>query len=416
MPDVTNQEWISILKRAAESQTPEAEGRAHRMIVARGMQYGTASQGERDAATSLLTISQIVDISMTKLKEIREKYLRDEIKEIDYINLTSDIVDPTLQLIGTWEAQRNHSIKEILRRIALVASALFSLVLIGIPFFIILRKQEKAFKAETEQLNQAIFQANEANSQAMVLKKLSNIPAILEEIKKRYTDHRRQELINDQLVADWEDYEKVPLESRPPYDEDFERDIKKGACFRRIDRALNIEDQMPIPSPRLDGRQRLQQALTSLQALLKQPEDRRWAEVLQVAVTHASLLTAFLAALSAINVDVASVQWEANGQYYSIKAAFSNQSFPVILEILRHPKTGIIEKVNATVKGSMDIVRYHTTGDENPQVIIPRAITEDLTYSIAFGQNNRPIISDLHSQLKANFYIPEKQLKGNKPV
>jgi hypothetical protein len=412
VPDVTSQEWISILKRAAASQSPEAEGSLHRDTVAKGMQYGTAIQSEMDASTSPLTISQIVDISMTKLKEIREKYLRDEIKEIDYINLTSDIVDPTLQLIAAWEAKKNHSVKEVLRRIALVASALLSLVLIGIPFFFILRKQERAFKAEIDRLKQAIFQANEVNSQAMVLKKLSNIPAILEEIKKRYTDHRRQELINDQLVADWEDYEKVPVESRPPYDEEFERDIKKGACFRRIDRVLNIEDQVPIPSPRLEGSQRVQQALSSLQALLKQPEDRRWAEVLQVAVTHASLLTAFLAALSAINIDVASVQWEANGQYYSIKATFSNQSFPVILEIIRHPKTGNIEKVNVTVKGSMDIVRYHTMGDENPQIIIPGAITEELKYSIAFGQNNRPVISDLHSQMKANFYIPEEQLKG----
>jgi hypothetical protein len=123
---------------------------------------------------------------------------------------------------------------------------------------------------------------------------------------------------------------------------------------------------------------------------------------LQIAVTHATLFTAFKAALSTFNIDAASVQWEKNGKYYSIKSILSNLSPPVILEMLRHPQTGTIEKVKVTVRGSIDIVSYDTEKLDAQNMLVPNAITEELKYSITFGANNRPVISDLHSQMSAN--------------
>lgn len=393
MNHVTLQEWISLLKTATESQDLEIE---------KGTKYCPESQTQIDQMMSQLTLPQIVDISLEKFKELREEYLKNERRETDYLNQTADLADYTLKLIAAWEIKRNHTIKQLLRKFALILSALLSVVLIGIPFFLKLREADKKFKAEAIQLKQSIHQGIEDNTHALLLKKLENIPSILKEIKERYKDHRRQELINDQLLADWEDYEKIPSESRPLYDEEFERDIKRGACFLRIDRTLNIKDQTPLPFHHLESHQRVKEAASFLQELLKKSEDQRWSPILQMSITHASLLTAFQAALSAVNINVANVQWESNGKYYSIKSIFSDQFPPIILEIIRHPKTGTIEMVHVTVKGSMDIVSYQINGNENPKMIVPNVITEELKYSIAFDENHRPVISNLHSQMDAS--------------
>jgi hypothetical protein len=326
-------------------------------------------------------------------------------KETEYLNLTNDLVEDTLKLIAAREAKRNQPIKRWLRSIAIVLSVLFSFVVIGIPFFLKLQNEDKKFKAEIDQLKEAVLQANQTDVQVMLLKKLDNIPFILNKIKERYKDHGRQELINSQIRNDWQDNEKIPVDSRTPYDEEFERDIKKGASFQRIDKILNIEDQQPLPLHQSNGDLSVQEAASFLKELLKKPEDQRWLPVLQIAATHASLLTAFKAALSAFNIDFASVQWEANGQYYSIKSIFSNRSPPVVLEIIRHPKNETIEKVNVTIKGSMDIVSYHTAGNEDPKMLIPGAITEELTYSIAFGEDHLPVVNALHSHMKSNVSI-----------
>jgi len=399
---MTLQEWISILKRSAESQDPDAaRGSEVQSIATNGNSYFTVVQTQIDSSTSRLSLPQIVEISVAKCKEVRERYLKNEIKETDYIDLTNDLSDYTTKLITTWETKRNHSTQQLFRKIALFLSALFSFVIIGIPFFIKLLNENKKFKVETDQLKQKILQANEANSHAMLIKKLDNIPAILKEIKERYKDHRRQELINTQLVRDWQDDEKIQQEFKSRYDEEFERDIKRGASFLRIDQASNIEDQKPIPAQNLEGDQRVQAGASFLKELLKKPEDKRWEPVLQIAVTHACLLTAFKAALSAFNIDAARVQWEANGKYYSIKSTFSEKSPPVLLEIIRDPDNGTIKMVHVTVKGSMDIVSYNTIGHEDPKIIVHDAITEELKYAIAFGEDNRPQISDLNSQIDA---------------
>lgn len=401
MNDGNPQQWAAILKTILKLQNLEAESDiAKQVIVAKGNQYCIVNQTQIDSSVSQLTLPQIVGVSLAKLKEVQEGYLKNTIKDTDYIHLTNDITDDTLQLITVHEKARDHSITQLLRKCALVLSALLSCIIIGIPFFLKLRQEDKKFRAEITSLKQSVLQAREDNSKAMLLKKINNIPSILEEIKKRFTDQRRQELINTQLLTDWLEDEKIPVESRPPYDAEFESDIKAGASFQRIDNVLNIEDKERLPALHLNAEQRIQEAAAFLKALLQDPGDQRWEPVLQLAVTHAGLFTAFKAALAAFNIDASNIQWENNGKYYSIKSISSDEFPPVILEIIRHPKTERIEQVNVTVKGSVNIVSYNIAESEASKMMISDAITEELRYSIIFGEDNRPIVRDLHSQLE----------------
>lgn len=365
MNDITPQEWNSILEKIADYKLP-----------------------------------QIVEISIDKLKEAREKYLKNEMKEINFISLTNDITNSTLELIKGEEMKKSPSS----RKIALFLSALFSFILIGIPFFLKIRKEDKKLKTDICHFKQTILETCEANSYAILLKKLDHLPFILQDIQKQYTDHRRQELINAQMLADWRDGENIPLESRPLYDREFENDIQAGASFQRIDRASNIEDKERLPLLKLHTNSRVKEGAAFLKELIKKPEDQRWEMILQLAVTHASLFTAFKAVLAAFNVDAAKIQWEKNGKYYSIKSVFSDTFPPIILEIIRHSQYETIEKVIVTVRGSLDIVSYNTARHDDLRIIIPKAITEELHYSISFGEDNRPMISNLHSQMQANIY------------
>lgn len=400
MNRITPQDWISILK------TAEARKKKTHPTFFTNL---SESPQEQIDPFSRFSLAQFVELSLLKLKEIREEYLKNEIDETTYIALSNDIADYTFKLIAAQEEERNHSLRQWLRKAALALSALFSLVLIGIPFFLKLRREEKNFEAEIDQFRQAVVQACKANSHARLLRQLTHIPSMLEKIKAHYTDHRREELINTQMREDWLEYQRIPVESRPSCDEEFEKDIKRGASFRRIDKALNIEDKERIPPLHLDAHQRVQKAVAFLKELIKTPEDRRWEQILQLSVTHACLTTTFKAILSAFNIDETSIQWEENGKYYSIKSVFSDEFPPVILGIMRHPKTKTIEKVLVAIKGSLDIVSYNTAGNELPRMIVPNAITEELKYLITFGEDHLPLISNLHSHIESHISIQEKK-------
>ncbi len=73
MNPVTPQEWMSILKTAVESQNLGIEnGMTHQYIVVKDNRYCTVNQTQTDPSNPKLSLSQIVEISVHKLKEVRK--------------------------------------------------------------------------------------------------------------------------------------------------------------------------------------------------------------------------------------------------------------------------------------------------------------------------------------------------------
>lgn len=349
-------------------------------------------------------LSQIVETSLAKMVEIREKYLKNEMDQTEYINLTDDITDLTLIRISNREKTIDNLFKPLLRLISYAFSPL------KIPYFEKFDEEDQKFKETLASDRLKISQANDDNVKEMVVKKIKNLTPLFQELKERFNDERKKELINIQLVADWQEYEKTPAILRHPYMDEFERDINNGARFLRKDPALKIDDTVPLPLIQTDPKQRVQKASFYLQELLKKPDDQRWATILQIAATHATFITAFRYPLSIFNIDASKFQWQSKGKYYSIKSVFSKLYAPNVLEVIRSPQTGIIEKVNVTIKGSMDIVRSSlSVNEETVKIILPDALKEELQFSIIFAENKQPAIQDLLSRIETN--IPSKMIR-----
>ena len=338
--------------------------------------------------------SEIIQISLAKLNELREKYLNNEVEEVEYLNQTQEIVDQTRLRITSWENRRNHPVKQLLSLFAYAFSPF------KIPYFLKISEEDWKFKYEMNTFKESIRQANERNLKGLVGKKLAGMAPLYAQLKERFNDDRKRELINTQLILDWQEYEKTPAILRSPFMDEFERDIKNGASFKRIDPVLNIEDHEPLPPPYLDSKKRVEEALALLQELLKKTEDQKWNSILQFSVTHATLITAFRLPLSTYNIEASKVQWESEGKYDSIKSVFSKNSPPVVVEVIRSPQNGLIEKVKVIVKGSIDIVSYHPGEKEADQkTIAPDALKIELKYAIIFDEKNQPLIQELQTQM-----------------
>lgn len=396
--DQTPKEWISILKTA----TQPLEEKIRSLVVEKDKRFIAIPENQLGDSLNPLPLNLIVNYSLEYLKNVQQDFLNKKLNDADYLDQTEDIALYTGQFID------QSSQPSYLRRFLLLLSAILSPLLIGIPFFLKMKREDEKLIKQQNQFKEQIEKAKESNFQVLVKAKLEELPSLVDRINKEFTDKRKQALLNKQIFADWEEDNALLSEEKASFDPEFERDIKSGATFIRIDRSLNIEDKEPVPAKDLGREQRVEKGLLLLDELLVKPADLRWREILQLLVTHANLLTAFKAALSAFNISVTHIQWEASGLCYSLKAVFSDDYPPVIIEVKRHLERNNIERVDVKVKGSMDIVIVNLEGKESPKMVFPHVVSESLTYFVSFDEKTElPRVEHLHSELAMHTLKPQ---------
>jgi uncharacterized protein (UPF0248 family) len=115
-------------------------------------EYKIAFKGKE----SKIPVTTIVKISKEKMFEEKNKVLSSE-KTVDaFCTSTRDIVKYTQAIIDARQSKRDQPINQLLRGAGYVLAAISSVILIGIPFLIMLRREDETFKKEMEQLKSEI--------------------------------------------------------------------------------------------------------------------------------------------------------------------------------------------------------------------------------------------------------------------
>lgn len=154
--EINPEQWRNLLR---SSQTSKGPNRKY-VVLQEGKGYVAMPSSEFDDKTKKLPLSVIADISKLKLSEAKSavqkgKYLtKEEVK--NFTGLGSSIATYTNQMIEAERADRDQPLKKVARGVALVLSALASLALIGIPFFILLRQHNKEFENEMSKLHENV--------------------------------------------------------------------------------------------------------------------------------------------------------------------------------------------------------------------------------------------------------------------
>lgn len=150
---INPEQWRNLLRSAQASKGPHRKY----VVLKEGEGYSSSVLDEK---TKKLPISEIVDISKRKFDQAKfdvQDLTHENVK--NFTALGSSIATYTDKMIEARQTKRDQPLKKIVRGVALVLSALASLALIGIPFFILLRQGNKKFESEMNKLK--------ANVQAM---------------------------------------------------------------------------------------------------------------------------------------------------------------------------------------------------------------------------------------------------------
>lgn len=233
---------------------------------------------------------------------------------------------------------------------------------------------------------------------ANILNQIKNLPNLLADLSSRLKDEDRLEVLKDRMKEDYPtDQDYVDL---------FKKDMERGVTFVIRDSTSSENDDFkPQPSNELSQDEKFATGTKVLQNLLSNESDKKWEKVLQLVATQTSLNNLFDGPMMMFNATAASSAWIGeNGGYHVLRAAFPDALPPIYLEIIRNETTKEIEALNVRVEGSLDIISYNSSISINADKKIRQeeAIQGSLTYRVTLDENDRPIISDLHSNLETN--------------
>ncbi len=396
MSVINAQKWKEILEVVVKSQANE-KGRQplpSQYVVVNGKQYQYAEQdkiGERKK----LSVKEVVNVSKEALEGAAKE------KDVDWEKLekqTTEITNYLQQLVEAREGKRNQRYKRFFRTVALILSAVASVVLIGIPFLILLRRADQKFALEIQSLRKELFLLR---YNPKIQQELGHLPSVLENLPRFIKDDNRQEQLQQQLQKDLKESELGKIAPQ------FKKDMNRGVSFQRKDETLKIKDSLVQPSLKLAGERRIKQGQALLKRLLKSEQDKKWEQVLQLVASQTSLNTLFDQIILFFNLDAgmnSDLHWEDQGNSYALKTAFSEQLPPIEIEVIRNAQKNI-EKIKVRVKGALDIGYYNTRNGEIIEAVAPKAIKGELEYEVTLVEDHSPVVSGLKTRLEANLKL-----------
>lgn len=164
MTKITPKEWKSLLEQAVYSHQPDKGKKGgHEYIVAQDGTFSSKTLQSKEAPR--LSIQEITEISKNAFTELTKELTTPitQKKAHEYRQLVKDIHDLTKKLIGFREEKRNRFGVNFLRTVAHVISALASLILIGIPFFLLIRNHNIKFWQDISAMKEAVLEAGKAS-------------------------------------------------------------------------------------------------------------------------------------------------------------------------------------------------------------------------------------------------------------
>lgn len=143
-------QWSELLRHSIASH----DNQPHEYIVHDGKGYHLLPSTKQR-----LSLQEIKEISKNTIEELSSLNVSNE-EILKNKALAGQIANHTRQLIKTREEKYNQFSNRALRTIGLIVSAVASVALIGIPFFILLRNQASRFHQEMDELRKEIFDPN----------------------------------------------------------------------------------------------------------------------------------------------------------------------------------------------------------------------------------------------------------------
>lgn len=403
MTAINVQEWKDILATVVKSQTTEKGQQLlpSQYVVVAGKQYQHVGR-DKIGKSKKLSVKEIINVSKSTLEEAKKE------EAVDWQALGKQIEEITgyvQKLIEAREGKRNQWHKRLLRGIALILSAVTSVILIGIPFFILLRRANQQFALEMQSLRRELSSVRQQTQeiQAKIKQQVKHLPAVIESLPQYINDDSRQKQLQYQLRKDLKETDFGEMAPQ------FRKDMNRGVSFQRKDVTLEIEDRSAQPSLELVGEQRIEKGQTLLQDLLKRDQDKKWEQTLQLVASQTSLNTLFDQVILLFNLDVGmnlDLQWENQNKSYALKAAFSEQMPSIELEVIREAQ-GDIEKVKVKIKGAVDIGSFNTRDGKITAVVADQAIKGELEYEVTLAEDHSPVVSRLKSRLEVNLSTPQ---------
>lgn len=229
----------------------------------------------------------------------------------------------------------------------------------------------------------------------------TTIPFINSDDYKNQIQHSISSIFSNQLT----DYYSILPKKKPALMGQFEKDIPRGNTFKRKDTFRKIDDPTPIPP--LGAKKKLSDASKAIMDLIVDPEEEGpWINILQLAVSQTSLNATFMKPKIDLAQLAVNVTWTEETKEYVLTAEFSEgKPPPTLIEMIRNDN-GIIEKVNVSIEGSLDLVKKETTSSDeienetlsekaSQSFCIKGAIQSKLNYTITLDKSKNPIISDV---------------------
>lgn len=191
--DLKAKGWAEQLKDAAAPSSPqEGKSTGHKYIVlakeGKDQFFQTVEKAALSENVKKYSVSSITDISKQVLGHLKSQASREDLtsdKVHEYKQQASDIETYTRALIEAREAKRNQPVKRFFRGVALVMSAVASLAIVGIPFFILMRRADNRFKEEITKLKTEISESKET---------------FMTDLLKIEADQKKQKAVRELLV------------------------------------------------------------------------------------------------------------------------------------------------------------------------------------------------------------------------
>lgn len=396
--------WAQDLKTAVESHQAGKPGYIISNSTGKAETHSIIYQSTH---SKRLTIAQIVDASKIAFAQLSVSHTEHGMSTHDLILMTTEIKAYTEQLIAARVAKRNHPVKQLLRRVALVFAFLAKSVGINTPFFK-LRQKDVEFQREIKALREELQISYDAalSHEAQIIRRLNSIPDVIRISQLEDPDEKKEKALAEQMNSHWKAHVKEAV--LDPHVYQFKIDMERDRTFRRKDFALNIEDQENLPHASMDKTEisssiKLQEATKLLQALIQNKQDKPWELVLQLAVTQNNGLALFQPLINYFKYQssIPAGQWQVEDKTYAVQCNFSkNKNFPVEIEIIRHPETKVIEKVNVTHAASLDMKEWIVETNREGKLVKEDAIKGKVTYSITLDPKDKhPIFSNFKTEI-----------------
>lgn len=423
--------WVNYLQDVVNSRSIDSlnKGKGRLFIIYQDHQFKTQSYNKLNPQYKL-SIDQIVDTSLAQFEKLKEEFTNSKIEDHEFEELTQQLSHYTEQLVDFRTLKRNQSTRRyLLIGIVKFISRFFGFFKITIPLFhkLIQSQQESTSKdiqlkakikqptedalKKLEKLKQTSQDAKDSlgksfyqlevqekiesekeNIKREVQSKIDRVPEVISDLRKMVSDQNNLQMLQKQFIKDFQDVGSESL---------FDKDMKRGIAFLRKDDFLKIDDEHPEPSYDLLDEERVKKGEALLKELLLKEDDPRWEKSIKLLATQTSLNILLGSIILVLNANLFSEIWTdpENNKMFALTACFSDRLPPVNIEIIRHHQTQQIEKININVKGYLDIMKYFTEEMGKKEMIMPKAVVAELSYSIALG-DHYPIVDNLNSSIE----------------